>query len=149
MKFDNLDLTILKHLQEDGRLSFRELGRKLKIPHTTVFTRVERLKKKGVIKKFAAILHPHELGGQINVIILDTNPSESKVVAKKIAELDGAKNVFRTLDGKIIIHAVVPGNPSEGGIESFLTKIEGRPFTLYSINDIVKFDHKVHEDILK
>lgn len=149
MKFDQLDLTILKHLQDDGRLSFRELGRKLDIPHTTVFTRVERLKKKGVIKKFAAILHPHELGGQINVIVLEPNPSESKSLAKKISELEGAKNVFRTLDGKIIIHAVVPSDPEAQGIEDFLTKIEGRPFTLYSINDIVKFDHKVHEDILK
>lgn len=148
MKLDELDLTILKHLQEDGRLSFRELGRRLNIPHTTVFTRVERLKKRGVIKKFAAILHPHELGGQINMIVLDANPSESKALANQIAELDDAKKVFRTLDGKIIIKAVVSNSP-EKGVEEFLTKIEGHPFTLYSVKDIVKFDHTVHEDILK
>ena len=148
MKLDELDLTILKNLQEDGRLSFRELGRRLNIPHTTVFTRVERLKKRGVIKKFAAILHPHELGGQINMIVLDANPSESKALANEIAELDDAKKVFRTLDGKIIIKAVVSNSPDKG-VEDFLTKIEGHPFTLYSVKDIVKFDHTVHEDILK
>ncbi|OYT42214.1 MAG: hypothetical protein B6U86_00785 [Candidatus Altiarchaeales archaeon ex4484_43] len=36
MKIDNLDLNIIKHLQEDARLSFRELGQKLSVPHTTV-----------------------------------------------------------------------------------------------------------------
>ncbi|MFH1788505.1 MAG: Lrp/AsnC family transcriptional regulator [Candidatus Altiarchaeota archaeon] len=149
MKLDNLDLTILKNLQENGRMSFRELGRKLDVPHTTVFTRVERLKKKGVIKKFAALLHPHELGGQINLIVLDAPPSESKGIAKKIAELDEAKKVFRTYDGKVIIKAVVPSNSPEKGLEDFLTKLDGHHFTLYTINDIVKFDHIVHEDILK
>jgi len=149
MKFDELDLTILNNLQQDGRMSFRELGRKLNVPHTTVFTRVERLKKNGVIKKFAAMLHPHEVGGQINMIVVDTPPRESKEMAKKIAELDEAKKVFRTFDGKIIIKAVVANHPQKKGIEDFLTQLDGYPFTLYTINDIVKFDHTVSKEVLR
>lgn len=149
MKLDELDLSIIKNLQDDGRMSFRELGRKLDVPHTTVFTRVQRLKRKGIIKKFSAILHPHEVGGKINLIVLDASPAESKKVAQKIAELDEAKNVFRTFDGKIIIKAVVSGKSEDKGIEEFLTKMDGIPLTLYTINDVVKFDHGVHEDILR
>lgn len=149
MKFDNLDRTILQYLQQNGRLSFRELGRILDVPHTTVFTRVERLKKKGIINKFAAIVRPHENGGQINIIVLDAPPSQSKNIAKKIAELDEAKKVFRTSAGKIIIKAVVPTHPDGEHLENFLTQLEGHPFTLYTVNDIVKFDHIVHDDILK
>ena len=113
MKLDELDLTILNKLQENGRMSFRELGRKIKVPHTTVFTRVERLKKRDIIKKFSAILHPHDVGGQINLIVIDASPKESKEVAKKVAEFDEAKKVFRTFDGKIIVKAIVPNSPNK------------------------------------
>ena len=83
MKIDNLDLEIIKNLQQDARLSFRELGRKLGIPHTTVFTRAERLIDRGVIKNFSAILHPQDLGLQIGFIIVDSPAAQSKDVVRK------------------------------------------------------------------
>ncbi|HIE33980.1 MAG TPA: AsnC family transcriptional regulator, partial [Candidatus Altiarchaeales archaeon] len=48
MKIDKLDVEIIKNLQQDARLSFRELGQKLNVPHTTVFTRADRLVEKGI-----------------------------------------------------------------------------------------------------
>jgi len=40
MKIDELDVEIIKYLQEDARMSFRQIGKNLGVPHTTVFTRL-------------------------------------------------------------------------------------------------------------
>jgi len=149
LKIDNLDLKILQHLQEDGRMSFREIGRRLDVPHTTVFTRVERLKKKGVIKKFSAIIHPHEQNGQIGVVIVNAPPSESKKIAEEIAKHEEAKKVFRTFDGKIIVKAVVADDGGQKGLEKFLAKLNGHSMQVYHVHDVVKYDHGVHDEIIK
>ena len=148
MKIDELDLKILQNLQDEGRMSFRKLGRKLDVPHTTIFTRVERLKKKGIIKKFQAVIHPHEQNGQIGLIVLNVPPSESKRIAEEVSKLKEAKKVMRTFDGKIIIKAVVSKDGNRG-LEEFLSKLEGYPMTVYPIHDVVKYDHGVHSEIIK
>jgi len=148
-KIDELDLTILEHLQQDGRMSLRKLSKKLDIPHTTVFTRVERLKKKGIIKKFSAIIHPHEVGGQIGLIIVDAPPSESKKIAEDIAKHEEAKKVFRTFDGKIIIKAIVPKEEGHSGLEKFLAKLNGHNMNVYPIHDVLKYDHSIHREAIK
>ena len=148
VKIDDIDLDIIHHLQEDGRMSFRALGKKLGVPHTTVFTRVQRLKKKGIIKKFSAILHPHDVG-QIGIIIIDAPPSESKEIAERIAKFPEAKKVFRTFDGKIIIKAVVSHHPEQKGLEYFLTKLNGYPMSVYPVHDIIRYDHTVDGNMFK
>ena len=149
MKIDNLDLKILKHLQEDARLSFRKLGKKLGVPHTTVFTRAERLVKRGVINRFAAILHPHELGLQMGFIIIDAPPSASKQIAQKLAGFNEARKVFRTFDGKVIAKIVVPNEGTHEGFEDFLTRLNEPSLTVYSVHDVAKFDNAIHPSLLK
>jgi len=51
-KIDEIDERILDELRENSRVSYRELARSLGIPHTTVWTRIEKLRKRGIIKKF-------------------------------------------------------------------------------------------------
>ncbi len=147
MKIDNLDLAIIKHLQEDARLSFRELGRKLGVPHTTVFTRAERLVELGIIKNFSAILHPHDLGLQIGFIVVDAQPSKSKGIADKLSGFDEVRKVFRTFDGKIIAKIVVPRG--HHGFEEFLTKLDDFPINAYPVHEVIKFDHTIPESGLK
>jgi len=147
MKIDKLDLDIIKHLQQDARLSFRELGRKLGIPHTTVFTRAERLLNRGIIKNFSAILHPHDLGLQIGFILVDAPPSRSKSIADKLSGFDEVRRVFRTFDGKIIADIVVPRG--HHGFEEFLTKLDDIPMKAYPVHEVVKFDHSIPESGLK
>ena len=149
MKIDELDLEIIKYLQEDARMSFREIGKKLGVPHTTIFTRAERLLDRGIIKKFSAILHPHELGLQIGYVIIDAPPSESKNIAKEIAKYEEARKIYRTFDGKILVNIIVPDHKYHQGMEEFLAKLNGYPMKAYPIYDIVKFENTLHAEILK
>ncbi len=147
MKIDNLDLEIIKNLQQDARLSFRELGRKLGVPHTTVFTRAERLLDRGIIKNFSAILHPHDLGLQIGFVIIDTKAAQSKEIAGKLAGFDEVRKVFRTFDGKIIAKVIV--HQGHHGFEEFLTKLGDMDITAYPVHEVVKYDHTIPESGLR
>lgn len=149
MKVDDLDLKILQHLQNNGRMSYRELGRILDTPHTTIFTRVEKLKNKGVINKFAALIHPHEQNAQIGVIVINSSPNQSKKLAEEISKHKEAKKVFRTLDGKIIIKAVVTNEGGQQGLEELLSRLNDHPMTVYPIHEVVKYDHTIHDEILR
>ena len=149
MKFDQLDFEILKRLQTDGRASYREIARELEVPHTTVFTRVQRMLNKGIIKRFSAEVHPHDVGFQIGLIVIDAPPSESKALAQKISQLDEARKVFRTFDGKIIVKAIVADHSNRNPLEQFLTKLNGYPMTVYPVHDVVKYHHHLHDDALR
>ncbi len=148
MKIDNLDLEIIKHLQGNARLSFRELGRKLGVPHTTIFTRAERLLKKGVIRKFSAVIHPHDLGLKLSILFINAPAADSKKIATEIAKHPEVRHVFRTVDGKIIAKVVVP-NQEKNGLEEFLTRLNCYNMDVYPIHEVTKFDHDIPTETLK
>lgn len=144
---DTLDKSIIKYLQDDGRVSLRELGRRLKVPHTTIFTRVNKLVDKGVIRGFSAILHPHDLGFKLNIVMVDVPQSESKAVASAIAECEEVLKVFTTVDGKIIVKAVAQDD-DPSCLNNFLSKLDKYNPVVYPVESVVKYDHKLHHGFI-
>ncbi len=59
---DHIDLQILRSLQEDCRVTFKELAAKLELTATPVFERVKKLEKQGLIKGHVALLDHVALG---------------------------------------------------------------------------------------
>ena len=53
---DKIDIQILKALQEDARVTTKELAAKVNLSSTPVFERMKRLEKEGYIKKYVAVL---------------------------------------------------------------------------------------------
>ena len=49
---EDIDLRILSLMQEDCRLSFNKIARKLGISVGTAFNHIKKLEKKGIIKHF-------------------------------------------------------------------------------------------------
>jgi Lrp/AsnC family transcriptional regulator, leucine-responsive regulatory protein len=147
MKLDDLDRKLLKNLQSDGRLSLRELGRLLKVPHTTVFTRVKKLVDNGVINNFSAILHPHDLGLKLNFLVIDVPENESKDVASLVSDCQEVLKVFRTGEGKVIVKAISQDS-GPTCLTNVLSKLSAYNVTVYPINDVVKYDHRIHDDFI-
>jgi DNA-binding Lrp family transcriptional regulator len=58
MELDELDNRILGVLQENARLSYREIGKTLGISHANVSTRIKRLEENNVIKGYTVVLNP-------------------------------------------------------------------------------------------
>ena len=69
-ELDKLDLLILKYLQENPKPRIRDLAKKLQVPKSTIYYRVKKLEKAGIIKKYGVFLDSEKLGYEYNVVIL-------------------------------------------------------------------------------
>jgi len=87
-KLDELDKKILHILQDDGRASYSEMARRLKVPESTVRLRVKKLVERGVIRKFAALINPFRAGYSIVAFIsIDVEPGRIKDAIERLEEL--------------------------------------------------------------
>lgn len=59
---DTIDLQILRALQENARLTTKELAARVNLSTTPVFERMKRLERGGLIKKYVAVLDAEKLG---------------------------------------------------------------------------------------
>jgi len=84
---DEKDLKILEVLQENSRLSFRQLAKKTGLSVATVISRVKRLEEMGIIKKYTVEINYSKLGLDFPVII-DVRVSKGKLfeVEEEIAK---------------------------------------------------------------
>lgn len=102
MKLDEKDIKILNLIQENCKLTAREIAKRINSPITTVFARIKRLEKQGIIKGYKAILNAEKLGkGTAAFILVSFTYQPSKMnrqlsqreVAKEIAKLPEVQEV--------------------------------------------------------
>jgi Lrp/AsnC family transcriptional regulator, leucine-responsive regulatory protein len=80
--FDEKDLEILRLLQQDAKLTVREIGERISLSATPTHERIKRLEKEGVIRKYAAILNHRLIRKNITVICMVSLKSHDKKAAK-------------------------------------------------------------------
>lgn len=71
-KLDSIDRKILRILQNDGRITTKELASKLHLTNTPVYERVRKLEKSGIIEKYVAKLNPEKLNRNM-ITFIDVN----------------------------------------------------------------------------
>ncbi len=81
---DPTDLRILQLLENAGRLSHAEVGRRLNLSAPAVAERIARLSDRGVLLGFRAVIDPAALGRDVGAIIEFSpySPDVEKVVAQ-------------------------------------------------------------------
>ena len=90
VKTDELDQNILQMLQEDGRASNVEIGRKLSVPHTRVRDRILRMEEAGIIEGYSVRVNPLILGYNIHALVqveVDQQ-QEFDVFAEQLMQMD-------------------------------------------------------------
>jgi Lrp/AsnC family leucine-responsive transcriptional regulator len=60
-RLDETDIKILRCMQENGRLTTKQLSDKVNLSTTPVFERLKRLERNGYIKKYVAVLDAEKL----------------------------------------------------------------------------------------
>jgi Lrp/AsnC family transcriptional regulator for asnA, asnC and gidA len=70
MDIDEIDVAILKEVQEDSKTSYRDTAKKLGLSVGTVHNRVKKMSEMGVIKSFAAVIDPEKLGFDLTAVML-------------------------------------------------------------------------------
>lgn len=89
LKIDELDQKILRILEEDGRISYRKLSKKLGIGASTARKRVLRLKEKRIIEQFKVEINEAKLGKTITAFItLHLSLKNADRVIKEVINFD-------------------------------------------------------------
>lgn len=68
-QLDRIDAKILRALQENGRISFVDLGEKVGLSTSPCLERVRRLEKAGYIRGYTAVLNPKLLDAALLVYV--------------------------------------------------------------------------------
>ncbi|EFQ22815.1 Lrp/AsnC family transcriptional regulator [Aminomonas paucivorans] len=88
---DDIGRQILRALQEDARISFSELGRRVGLSSPAVAERVRRMEEGGVIQGYRAMVSYERLGFPITAFIRVSTPAsrmhEADLIAEKIPEV--------------------------------------------------------------
>ena len=96
---DDVDWRILEILQENGKETYTEIGRKLHLAHSTVYDRIKRMESKGIIRKYTAIIDLEKCGVKHLVAILTiyTDPKRIEKIAEQVSQHKQVPEVFFSL----------------------------------------------------
>jgi len=95
VKIDSIDKEILRMLQDDARISFKKIAEKIGVSEATIFVRVKKLRKNGVIKRFTAIVSPDLLGKNLTAFVLiNTEPKNLEHVLDALSSMDDVYEVY-------------------------------------------------------
>ena len=122
-ELDDVDLSILRHLQEDGRISNARLAEKLSLSETPCWRRLKRLEAEGYIEGYQANLNRRKLGYgvlafvQLSVSIhTDEATARFENVVRSCPEVIACHNITGQAD--FLLQVVVP---DLRGYDRFLT----------------------------
>jgi Lrp/AsnC family transcriptional regulator for asnA, asnC and gidA len=86
-RFDDLDMKLLYELTQDGSISVPTLSKKLGINASVLYSRIKRLMKKKLIKKFTVDIDESLLGVGVKATIgINRNPKLKEQIHKKFMD---------------------------------------------------------------
>jgi len=104
VKIDDIDREILRMLQDNSRVAFKRIAEKVGVSEATIFVRVKNLKKKGVIKRFTAIVSPELLGKSLTAFVLiNSEPKKLENVLETLSDMDDVYEVYDVTGAYYII----------------------------------------------
>ena len=97
---DQKDIQILDLIQENCKLSVKEVARKVGLPITTAHARIKRMEKLGLVKSYKAVLDAKKLGLNVTAFIFisfsyksEEGEISQREVARKIAAFSEVQEV--------------------------------------------------------
>lgn len=92
---DRIDITILRELAANGRLSSRELAERIGLTLTPTLRRVRQLEEQGYIRGYVAQLDERRLAGPMTVFVSVTLAKQSEAaIARFESEISTAPEVM-------------------------------------------------------
>ena len=145
-KLDHVDIQILRTLQENARLTVKELAAKVRLSSTPEFERLKRLEEEGYIKKYMAVLDAGKLDRGFvvfcNVKLRRMNrdiAGEFARIVQDIPEVTECYNISGGFDYLLKIHA-----PDMKYYQEFILNVLGTIESLGSIESMFVMDEVKH-----
>lgn len=135
-EIDDLDLQIIKLLQEDSRASYGKIASKLGVSVGTVYNRIKSLEDKGILKGYTVIVDPMKVGyGTIAIILVQAEGAHLVEVENEIAKLNNVVAVY-DITGDFDI-AVIARFRDRADLNSFVKKLLSMPYVKRTVTNVV------------
>ena len=145
-KLDHVDIQILRILQENARLTVKELASRINLSSTPTFERLKRLENNGYIRKYIALLDAERLNQGFvvfcNVKMRRINreiAAEFSKIMQNIPEVTECYNISGNFDYLLKIHA-----PDMKYYQEFMLNVLGTIESLGSIESVFVMDEVKH-----
>lgn len=92
IQLDVKDIELLKLLQDNARMTVKEIADKVNLTPTPVHERIKRLEESGVIKQYAALINSSKVGKELTVICYVSLKEHSKAAGAKFIKAINALN---------------------------------------------------------
>jgi DNA-binding Lrp family transcriptional regulator len=138
---DKLDMSIIKLLQKNARLSYREIAKELGVAVGTIYNRIKKLEEQGIIRGFCVDVDYERLGfGLTAVIGIRANGREIVRIEREIAKNPRVMQVYDvTGEYDIIVIAKFRDRADMNRFVKWVLSLEGVERTNTSVvMDIVK-----------
>lgn len=145
-RLDKTDLQILRILQENARLTTKEIAARVNLSTTPVFERQKRLEAEGYIKRYVAVLDPAKLNRGFLVFCSVKLRRLNRDIAKefidtvqKIPEVTECYNISGEYDYLLKIYA-----PDMKYYQEFILNVLGTIDSLGSLTSTFVMDEVKH-----
>ncbi len=145
-KLDKLDYLILSELQEDARKSLREIAEKLGVAEATVYNRINKMRKLGIIEKFIPVIDYSKLGFDLIAVIGISAEGGHVVEVEDLLAREPNVTAVYDVTGEFDVIAVAKFKDRDS-LNSFVKRIAGlehvkKTYTMVVLN-VVKETHLI------
>jgi DNA-binding Lrp family transcriptional regulator len=136
---DATDLKILQILQKNAKQTYSAIGRHLGVAHSTVYDRIKKMERQGIIKKYMALVDAEKAGAKsiTAMITVYTDPKVSEEVAQKLCDSAEALEVYTSLSEELQIMAKIVAETQEHLHEFISNRVAPLPGVLRVRTSIV------------
>lgn len=94
-RFDDLDMKILSELTKDASISIPQLSKKLSINSSVLYSRIKRLMKRELIRKFTVIINESQLGINIKATVgINRDPKLKEPIHNELMRIPEVRSLI-------------------------------------------------------
>ncbi|HBS12933.1 MAG TPA: AsnC family transcriptional regulator [Flavobacteriaceae bacterium] len=94
LDLDPIDWKLLEILQQNGKLTTKEIAQQVHLSSTPVYERIRRLERKGIIKKYVAVVEAEKVGKGLTVFCNVTLKEHTKEIGNQfVKEITSLKEI--------------------------------------------------------
>lgn len=94
-RVDSIDLKILAELQKDANISVPKLSKKINVNPSVAYSRIKRLTKKEVIRRFTIEVNDEILGYNVSATIgLNIDAKVREQILEEMLSMEGVRDIF-------------------------------------------------------
>ncbi|HTY46231.1 MAG TPA: winged helix-turn-helix transcriptional regulator [Methanomassiliicoccales archaeon] len=108
MDLDETDVNILRVLQQNGRLSFRQIADRVKVSVPTVSSKIAVMEQAGVIRGYTVFLDTERVGEMSVIVTVKARPSELKHVGERLKASEYVRQAFVTSNSRLMLVCTFP-----------------------------------------